>query len=338
MEGLLTPEQRAELRHELKVERNAKYSDRIKVILLLDQGETYVNIAKFLFLDEGTIRNYRKRYVEGGIFGLVTDVHSGKRCRLSKKEQQTLSDHLEKNICLDSKEVAAYIQNKFGVEYSISGVTALLHSLGFVYKKAKAVPGKADKEKQEIFIEEYLRLKKKSEGKIYFADSVHPRHNAIISYGWIKKGEDFEVLSNTGRYHLNINGAIDIESMDMVTRTCEWVDADSICDLLKALRAKNMSGEVIYLVMDNARYNRSWKVKELACDLGIELIYLPPYSPNLNPIERVWKFFKKKVLYNRYYETKAEFDEACLKFFKYIRKFKDELSTLVTDNFEVLGT
>ncbi len=146
------------------------------------------------------------------------------------------------------------------------------------------------------------------------------------------------MLSNTGRYHLNINGAIDIESMETVTKSCQWVNADSICELLKSLRAKHLSGEVIYLILDNARYNRSWKVKELACYLGIELMYLPPYSTNLNPIERVWKFFKKKILYNRYYESKAEFDEVCLKFFKYIRKFKDELSTLVTDNFEVLGT
>jgi hypothetical protein len=70
---------------------------------------------------------------------------------------------------------------------------------------------------------------------------------------------------------------------------------------------------MISLVLDNSRYNRYWKVKELACDLGFELIYLPAYSPNLNPIERVWKFFK------------------------YIRKLKGELTILVTDNFEVIG-
>lgn len=338
MKDFLTPEQRSELLHELKVERHAKYSDRIKVILLLDQGKTYQSIAEYLFLDEGTIRNYRKRYVEGGILGLVVDMHSGKRCQLSPKERDILKRKLGDTIFLDSKEVVAYIKNKFGVEYSISGVTALIHSLGFVYKKAKAIPGKANKEKQELFIYEYLRLKKKSEGKIYFSDSVHPQHNAVISYGWIKKGEDFEILSNTGRYHLNINGAIDIETMEMVTRTCAWVDANAICQLLRALRFKNQSGEIIHLILDNARYNRSSKVQELAKELGIELLYLPPYSPNLNPIERVWKFFKKKVLYNRYYETKAEFEAACMKFFKYIRKFKDELSSLVTDNFQVLGT
>ena len=70
MKGFLTPEQRSELLHELTVEDKAKYSDRIKTILLLDDGEKYADIAKFLFLDEGTIRNYRKRYVEGGISDL----------------------------------------------------------------------------------------------------------------------------------------------------------------------------------------------------------------------------------------------------------------------------
>ncbi len=338
MKGFLTPEQRYELLRELRIEHNAKYSDRIKTILLLDDGKKYVDIATFLFLDEGTIRNYRKRYVEGGILGLLTDMYSGKRCQLSPKERDILERKLSETIFLDSKEVASFIKKEFKVEYSISGVTALAHSLGFVYKKAKAVPGKANKEKQELFIKEYLRLKEKSEGKIYFSDSVHPHHNAVISYGWIKKGKDFEVLSNTGRYHLNINGAIDIETMEMVTRSCEWVNADSICNLLHALRAKNACGEMIYLILDNARYNRSSKVTDRAKELGIKLVYLPPYSPNLNPIERVWKFFKKKVLYNRYYDTKEKFEEACMQFFKYIRKYKRELLTLVTDNFQVIGT
>ena len=123
---------------------------------------------------------------------------------------------------MDSKEIVAYIKKNFDVTYSISGVTALLHSLGFTYKKTKAVPGKANKEAQELFIIEYGRLK--SEGKIYFADSTHPMHNPVISYGWIKKGEGFEVLTNCGRHRLNINGAVDIESLDVITRTCDWVN------------------------------------------------------------------------------------------------------------------
>jgi transposase len=90
--------------------------------------------------------------------------------------------------------------------------------------------------------------------------------------------------------------------------------------------------------MDNAAYNRSSRVRALAEELGIRPIYLPPYSPNLNPIERLWKFFKKKVLYNKYYPTKTEFEDACTGFFRYIRKYRGELSTLLTDEFHVLGT
>jgi len=286
MKEFLTTEQREELLHELKVERHAKYSDRLKVILLLDKGWTYEKIAEALFLDEGTIRNYRKRYVECGVFGLVTDTYSGKRSRLSDKDKELLSQHLRSHIFMEAKEVAVYIQKKFDVKYSVSGVTALLHSMGFTYKKAKGVPGKADAEKQELFILEYMKIKSQSEGKIYFADSTHPQHNPVISYGWIKKGEDFEIPCNSGKYHLNINGAIDIENLDMVTRTCDWVNADSICDLLKALKSKNPTGEVIHLIMDSARYNRSAKVKAIGSELGIVLVYLPPYSPNLNPIDR----------------------------------------------------
>lgn len=336
MKGFLTPEQRSELLHELKVEHHAKFSDRIKTILLLDDGEKYADIAKFLFLDEGTIRNYRKRYVEGGILGLVVDTYSGRRSFLSIKEKQILSEFLLRKLCMDTKEIVDFIKKKFGVNYSVSGVTALLHSLGFTYKKTKAVPGKANKEAQELFIIEYGRLK--SEGKIYFSDSTHPMHNPVISYGWIKKGDDFEILTNCGRHRLNINGAVDIENLDVITRTCDWVNSDSICDLLRAIRKKNSRGEVVTLIMDNAAYNRSAKVRKLAEELEINLAYLPPYSPNLNPIERLWKFFKRKVLYNKYYEAKADFENACMNFFRYIRKYRDELATLLTDNFEVLGT
>ncbi len=337
MQGFLTPEQRSELLHELKVEHQAKYSDRIKVILLLDEGKKYKDIADYLFLDEGTIRNYRKRYVEGGILGLVTDTYSGKRCHLTDKEKEQLSNYLQSKICMDSKEIVAYIQKNFDVTYSISGVTALLHSMGFTYKKAKPVPGKANREAQELFIEAYRRLKSKG-GKIYFADSTHPHHNAVISYGWIKKGEGFEILCNSGRHRLNINGAVDIESLDVITRTCDWVNADSMCVLLRAIRAKNLYEDKVTLIMDNAAYNRSTKVKILAKKLGIKLFYLPPYSPNLNPIERLWKFMKKKILYNKYYERLSEFESACMNFFRGIRKYKDELETLLTDNFQILGT
>jgi transposase len=66
-------------------------------------------------------------------------------------------------------------------------------------------------------------------------------------------------------------------------------------------------------------------------------VFLPPYSPNLNLIERYWKFFKKKVLYNRYYEKFNEFKDACERFFRQPRRYLKELRSLLTENFGIIG-
>ncbi len=335
MKGFLTPAQKKELLKELKVECKARYSDRIKVILLLDKGWTYAKIAEALFLDEGTIANYRKRYFENGIEGLIMDQYLGKRSFLNIDQEKILIAHLKSKICLSTNEISEFIRKKFKIEYSISGLTDLLHRLGFTYKKPKGVPGKANKEKQEEFVNLYNDIK--SEGKVFFADSVHPQHNPVLSYGWIEKGKEKEVLTNSGRAHLNITGAICIETKETILRSSETINADAICELIKALRKNHPLENKIFLVLDNAPYNRSWKVHLRSEMEGVELIYLPSYSPNLNPIERFWKFFKKKVLYNQYYETFDKFESACEKFMRGARKYRSELSSLITDNFKIVG-
>jgi transposase len=108
--------------------------------------------------------------------------------------------------------------------------------------------------------------------------------------------------------------------------------------MLRSIKRKNPEENKVYLVLDGAAYNRSKKVRDLAKELGIRLIYLPPYSPNLNPIERLWKFMKKKVTANRYYEEFDDFKNNLMEFFRGIRKYRSELETLITDNFSVIGT
>ena len=336
MANFLTEIQKQELLRELRIEDKTRYSDRIRVILLLDKGWTYAKISEALFIDEGTIANYRRRYKEGGIEELVTDDYSGRRSKLSDKELIRLQTFLTGITFQKTQEICDYVKEKYDVDYSLSGMVALLHLMGFSYKKAKGVPGKANKEAQEEFIAAYRKLRS-SNGKIYFADSTHPQHNSILAYGWIKTGEDVEIKTNSGRRHLNITGAIEIGSKDVITRSTDRVNEDSICELLMAIKNKNLSENNVTMILDNASFNRSAKVKKLAKDLRINLFYLPPYSPNLNPIERLWKFAKKKVLYNEYYEKFADFKSAFLTFFRGIRQYHNELDTLITDNFKVVA-
>ena len=337
MEGFLTEEQRKELLSELRLERNRKFADRIRVILLLDAGESAADIAKFLFLHEGTVRNYEKRYKEGGLEGLIIDNHIGRSAYLSSEEQKKLVLELESKIYPTTKAIISYIKKEFGVVYTIGGMTSLLHHWGFSYKKPKGVPGKAKEEEQEAFVRKYNRIKKK-EGLIYFVDSAHPMLNPVLSSGWIRKGENFDVKTNSGRERVNINGAIEMKSLSVVSRSCKKVNGQSMSDLLRAVRMKHPREKSLYMVMDNAGYNKSYQVQNLAEELGIRIMYLPPYSPNLNPIERLWKFMKKKVMANTYYPDVKTFQQELMLFLRGIRKHRQELSTLITDNFHIVKT
>lgn len=332
----LTKAQRKELLSELRLERSRKYADRIRVILLLDQGKPARQIAEFLFMDEGSVRNYSLRYETGGLERLVNDHYIGRKSFLTEEQQTLLILELESKIYPTTKSVIDYIRSKFDIAYTVGGVTDLLHQLGFSYKKPKGVPGKANAEAQRRFINQYNAIK--AHGRVYFADSTHPMLNPVLSSGWIRKGEDFEIKTNSGRQRVNINGAIEINSLDVIARSCATVNRYSMCDLLRAIRAKNSDEEKIYLVLDNAPYNRSKVVRALAKRLEIRILYLPPYSPNLNPIERLWKFVKQKVMANTYFPDLETFRREIMLFMRGIRKHREELSTLITDNFQVLGT
>ena len=216
------------------------------------------------------------------------------------------------------KVVIAHIDKQYGVHYSVSGVTDLLHRLGFSYKKPTHVPGKQNPVRQQAFIEEYEQIKmdKGKNDPIYFADATHPQHNSIPSYGWIKKGQKKELKANCGRQRLNINGAINIETLEPTTGFYDTINADLTIDLFSKIEAKHPNAKTIYIIVDNARYYRSRLLKEYTEGTKIKLIFFPPYSPNLNLIERYWKFFKKKVLNNCYYETFGEFKRACQSCFR----------------------
>jgi len=330
----LTKSQRQELLSELKLERERRFADRIRVILLLDEGQKYQDIAKFLFLDDKTILNWKRRYEEGGLEKLVNDHYLGRVSLLNPNQTLLLKKELESRIFPTTKSVVKHVEKLFGVSYTIGGMTSLLHRLGFSYKKPKGIPAKSNAKDQRKFLNRYRGAK--AHGPVYFADSTHPMLNPVLASGWIKKGEEVTVKTNSGRQRVNINGAIEITNQDVIARTCSTVNQQSMCDLLRAIRRKNLEEKHLYLVLDNAPYNRSKSVRDLAKKLEIKILYLPPYSPNLNPIERLWKFMKKKMLANQHYETIEQFRKSISEFFRGIRKYWDELESLLTDNFQVM--
>jgi transposase len=113
-----------------------------------------------------------------------------------------------------------------------------------------------------------------------------------------------------GRKRFNVLGALHAITHELVTVTNDtYINVASVCELLRRLAALEL-GVPITLVLDNARYQKCYLVQTLAATLQIELLYLPPYSPNLNLIERLWKFVKRKCLYSTYYANFKDFKSA----------------------------
>jgi transposase len=269
---------------------------------------------------------------------LLNDDWGGSERRLSEEQELKLAGYLENHLCHTTSEVSEYVLEQFGVEYSTRGMQQVLSRLGFVYKKTKAVPGKADAKKQKDFVKQYEKLKseKNPEDPIYFVDGTHPLHNSQPSYGWILRGKEKQIPSNTGRKRVNLNGALNAETLKVVVRQDPSINAQSTISLFKQLEKLHPKAEKIYVILDNAGYYRSILVREYVENSKIELKFLPPYAPNLNLIERLWKFFKKKVLANQYYESFLDFREVCRTFFKKISRFKAELQSLLRDNFQII--
>jgi len=333
----LSPSKIVELETLHRSLRDKRQADRVKAVIALSKGGAAAQVAESLLFDETTSRHYFERYQQGGADALLDDHYSGAEPKLDEHQLNELKGYLEEHLFTEAQSVIAHIARQYGVYYSVSGVTDLLHRLDFSYKKPTHVPGKQDPARQQAFIEEYDHTKanKGENDPVYFADATHPQHNSVPAYGWIKKGQEKEGKANCGRQRLNLNGAINIETMEPVTGFYDTIHAQAAIDLFTKIEAKHPNAETIYIIVDNARYYRSCLLKEHVEGTKIKLIFLPPYSPNLNLIERYWTFFKKKVLNNSYYETFADFKRACESFFRKRKQYLPELQTLLTENFHI---
>jgi transposase len=168
---------------------------------------------------------------------------------------------------------------------------------------------------------------------VYFVDASH---FVLASFlGWVWCFVRLHVRAASGRQRYNVLGALNAVTHALVTEiNTTYITATSVCALLRTIAA--LGGAVpVTLVLDNARYQRCALVTDTAKTLGIELLFLPSYSPNLNLIERLWKFVKKEALNSRHHQDFKKFQEAidgCLADLP--TKHREKLATLMTHKFQ----
>lgn len=191
---------------------------------------------------------------------------------------------------------------------------------------------------QEEFLEKEMkpRLAEAEAGKrhVFFVDAAHCVYGTFLCCLW--SFVRLFVRAAAGRQRFNILGAFDAVTHELVSVTnTTVVNALTMCDLLRKIAAKGLASPVT-LVLDNARYQKCALVQDLAKSLGIELLFLPSYSPNLNLIERLWRLIKGEALYGRYHATFADFQGAIEKTMSELGgKHKNRVASLMTLNFQV---
>lgn len=349
----LSEEEKSQLKRIHKyTHNNSMRENRIRVVLLCDKNMSREEIKEILLLDLQTIRRYINDFKQFRMDSIDIEdgrkSSSGNKKEISPKEEEEVKKFVQDNLIEEAKEVQNYIKEKFDISYHVNTVIKLLHDLGFSYKKVVAIPQKANTiastEKQLEFEDKYKKLKDelKEDENILFLDGVHPTHNTKPGFAWIEKGEEKLIETNSGRERVNLNGAYNINSGEVIVNPSETIDTHSTFKLFDTIIENYSDTEGnLYLFSDNATYYKSLILQEALKTekyKRIKMIFLPAYAPNLNPIERVWKFFKKNVLENKFYKTFTEFKSAIDIFFKEELKLpiiQEKLRRFASDNFHI---
>lgn len=337
MKNFLTEKEITELKAQHRRERDRRIADRIKAIIHKNNGWTNKEIAEALFLDEETVSTHIDEYSASK---KLKPENGGSQSNLNSKQIEELDKHLTEKTYETAGQIIEYIENTYGISYTQSGINNLLHRLNFSYKKPTAIPAKADSEKQAIFIEAYEKLKEETPDNepIVFGDSVHPTMATKIVHGWIKKGQDKPIATIASRTRINLTGAICLKDLRVITQCFDTINGNSTIEFLKRIKAAYSEAPRINVILDQAGYNRCQAVREFSEATNIKIHYLPPYSPNLNPIERLWKLMNEKVRNNKVFSSSEEFRKKINGFFEILHtKYFDELKSRITDNFQIFS-
>ena len=341
-----TPEVRQALAHDRYHHPDPRVQRKMEVLWLKSHDLPHDRIATLAGVSRRTVQRYIDQYIEGGLPRLRQGHWYQPRSVLAG-HRSSLEEYFAKHPVRSAKRARAIIEQQTGIRRSLTQVRHFLRDhLGLRWRKTGAIPVPPTKtveehaREQTTFLKEKLepRLKQARRGRrqVYFVDAAHFVFAPFLGFLWC--AVRLFVRAASGRKRYNVLGALDAVTHRLIRVTNhDYINAESVCALLRAVAAASV-GLPITLVLDNARYQKCAVVQTLAKSLKIELLYLPSYSPNLNLIERLWRFLRKESLDSTYYEDFGQFTTAidrCLDDLPTVHK--GEMETLLTHRFQTFG-
>jgi transposase len=313
---------------------------KLLVITMHQQGAQHSFIASCLRISAPTLIAYLKEYRDGGLATVLEDRYYRPTSALDPFWQCLICSFKAAPVP-NAKAAVLRIEAMTGVRLSESQCRRVMKKMGMSLKKSAPIPGKADGQLQFEFYQTQLKPRleeaRAGERRVFFVDAAHFVLGAFLGLIWCFARPHLKTAPGRQRY--NVLGAIDSHSKELISiRTTGYINGEVVCLLLAALRARHPS-EAVTLVLDNARYQRRALVMDQANELGIELLFLPAYSPKLNLIERLWKLVKKRCLTNQYYQDFDRFRGAIDHCLDHLNgPAQQELQSLLTLNFQFFTT
>jgi transposase len=331
---------RKEIERRRRTTHDKRIAHRLSAVLWVAEGRTQHEAAELLGVTERQVRKWLRLFRTQGLEALCTLRHQGDPGKLRAAQIERLKAEIATGRFLTAQQIGDWIGETFHVAYTPRGVRDLLHRIGVSYHKATGFFWKANPAKQEEFLHTHERQKHEADGqktRRYFVDACHPVWGVEMLYRcWLLVGQRFLVGVGGGRKRLNILGAYcpdDHEYLDL-RLSRDNINGQQFVNLLRLLRTSHPEAEQFILYLDNAKYYHAAVVQEwLARHPEFHLEPLPAYSPNLNLIERLWKFLRKKA-FTRWHQTFEAMEAAVSEVLDHLEDYRGELTTLMTEKFQ----
>jgi transposase len=339
----LTEEQQRIVNEERVAHPDLRVREKMLVLWLLHCGCKHEEAAKIVGVSRTTVHRYVAAFRTGGLERLRScDRHRPQSEMAAYRDLIRAS--FEKQPARTVAEACDRISQLTGLRRSPSQVRKFLKDLGLKFQRVRMIPVPPKKTlaeqvaTQTAFRDTQLKpcldAAVAGAGHVFFVDAAHFVFGTFLCCLW--SFARIFIRAASGRQRFNVLGAWNAVTRQLITVTnTTVVNTETMCELLRKIAVLGLAGPIA-LVLDNARYQRNTAVEALAKELGITLLFLPSYSPNLNLIERLWKFTKRRALYGRYHATFAEFQAAIQEILDGIpTTYAKPLETLMTLNFQM---
>jgi len=341
----LTPEQRRVIERRRKETLDRRVYQRLTAVLTVAEGKSRDEVAHLLGIGLSQLGEWLRVYRNKGLDALCVLHYRGDPGNLTARQVDQLKEEVGTGCFRSSDQIRQWLQDTFGVSYTPSGVKDLLRRIGVSYHKVSGFLWKADPDEQRAFVKRVARHKREAKRpdaprtRRYYVDACHPVWGLDLVYRcWLLVGQRLLVGMGSGRKRLNILGGYCPDDQEYIDYrlTRDNINGEQFVNFLRVLREAHPEVERFILYVDGARYYDSPVVKEwLRRHPQFLLSAIPAYSPNVNLIERLWKFMRQKAL-SRWHRTFEDMQAAISEVLDHLGDYREELRTLMTERFHII--